>query len=185
MPTNPQSPIAALRECEALLAKATPGEWFAWDRGCDVLGCHLALDPEGDDFLPSGMRADLTMKDAIAIAATVNTLRAHLPTILAALELAEREPEVSVAQAVEFAECVERQAKGAMVEAARKFLSVPYAQELRAKLRLAERVAGAPAEEVFTDDYGDVYVYVPDALRKCQRVALLPITDDASSGGGE
>lgn len=42
--------------------------------------------------------------------------------------------EVAVAQAVEFAEYVESHAKGTMVEAAKRFLSQPFAEELRARL---------------------------------------------------
>jgi hypothetical protein len=41
---------------------------------------------------------------------------------------------IAVAQAVEFAEYVESHAKGAMVQAARRFLSLPYAQEIATRL---------------------------------------------------
>ena len=53
--------------------------------------------------------------------------------------------EVAVAQAVEFAEYVERAAKGTMVERAQHFLSVPYAAELRARL---SGMAAVPADRV-------------------------------------
>lgn len=43
--------------------------------------------------------------------------------------------EIAVAQAVEFAEYVTEHAKGKMVERARHFLSLPYSQELSARLR--------------------------------------------------
>ncbi len=48
--------------------------------------------------------------------------------------LSESDKDVALAQAVEFAEYVERQAKGAMVDAAKRFLSLPYAQELSKRL---------------------------------------------------
>lgn len=69
----------ALREVLALLEKATPGRWYAWDRG---VGYHLALDPDGNELLPDGMRTDLTEPDANAIAAAVNFLRKHGPALL-------------------------------------------------------------------------------------------------------
>lgn len=46
------------------------------------------------------------------------------------------EMEVALAQAVEFAEYVEMAAKGAMAERARHFLSLPYAQEIAARLAM-------------------------------------------------
>lgn len=48
--------------------------------------------------------------------------------------LSESEKDIALAQAVELAEYVERQAKGAMVDAAKRFLSLPYAQELGKRL---------------------------------------------------
>lgn len=47
----------------------------------------------------------------------------------------ERELLVAVAQAVEFAEYVVGAAKGSMVERAKHFLSMPYAQELARRLK--------------------------------------------------
>lgn len=49
--------------------------------------------------------------------------------------LSESEKEVALGQAVEFAEYVERQAKGAMRDAAKRFLSLPYSQEVAARLK--------------------------------------------------
>ena len=46
------------------------------------------------------------------------------------------ELEIAVAQAVEFAEYVEGAAKGAMVERARYFLSLPYAKRLAERLHM-------------------------------------------------
>ncbi|WP_280320045.1 hypothetical protein [Nocardia wallacei] len=58
------------------LAAATPGPWFAWDRG---VGYMLALDPNGDVVLPEGSRTDLGRReDAEAIA----WMRNNLPEIL-------------------------------------------------------------------------------------------------------
>jgi hypothetical protein len=49
-------------------------------------------------------------------------------------QLSESDKDVALAQAVEFAEYVERQAKGEMVKAAHKFLSLPYSQQIKARL---------------------------------------------------
>lgn len=64
--------------------------------------------------------------------------------------LSESEKDVALAQAVEFAEYVERQAKGAMVDAAKRFLSLPYAQELARRLTPPEGYVLVPVEP--TDD---------------------------------
>jgi hypothetical protein len=48
--------------------------------------------------------------------------------------LSDSDKDIALAQAVEFAEYVERQAKGEMVKSARKFLSLPYAQEIAKRL---------------------------------------------------
>lgn len=82
---------------------------------------------------------------------------AHIPTrhahaaIKAALRLSaganaveqlnESEKNVALGQAVKFAEYVERQAKGGMRDAAKNFLSLPYAQ------KIAARLARAPEED--------------------------------------
>jgi hypothetical protein len=52
-------------------------------------------------------------------------------------QLTESEKDVALGQAVEFAEYVERQAKGAMRDAANRFLSLPYALEIAARLDAA------------------------------------------------
>lgn len=49
-------------------------------------------------------------------------------------ESSESDKDIAVAQAVEFAEYVERQAKGEMAKAAKRFLSLPYSQEIAARL---------------------------------------------------
>lgn len=49
-------------------------------------------------------------------------------------QLSESEKDVALGQAVELATYVERQAKGEMVKAAKRFLSLPYAQEIAARL---------------------------------------------------
>lgn len=61
-------------------------------------------------------------------------------------QLSESEKDVALAQAVEFAEYVERQAKGAMVDAAKRFLSLPYAQELAKRLTPPEGYVLVPVE---------------------------------------
>lgn len=59
-----------------------------------------------------------------------------------AASLRERgDVEIAVAQAVEFAEYVSDHAKGKMVERAKHFLSLPYSQEIAAKLRRGELLA--------------------------------------------
>jgi hypothetical protein len=50
-------------------------------------------------------------------------------------ELTESDKDVAIAQAVEFAQYVSDAAKGSMVERARHFLSVPYAQQIAARLK--------------------------------------------------
>lgn len=60
--------------------------------------------------------------------------------------LSESDKDVALAQAVELAEYVERQAKGAMVDAAKRFLSLPYAQELAQRLTLPQGYVLVPVE---------------------------------------
>lgn len=60
--------------------------------------------------------------------------RQALATLTALVERAGDETEVALAQAVEFAEYVEQHAKGKMEAAARHFLSMPYAQALKARI---------------------------------------------------
>lgn len=75
-----------------------------------------------------------------------------LPAIIAALtppegeQLSESDKDVALAQAVEFAEYVELKAKGAMVDAAKRFLSLPYAQELAKRLAPPEGYVLVPVE---------------------------------------
>lgn len=56
--------------------------------------------------------------------------------------LSESDKDVALAQAVEFAEYVSGAAKGAMVERAKHFLSLPYAQELAKRIAAAAPGAG-------------------------------------------
>lgn len=65
--------------------------------------------------------------DCNAAVLAVNYLRANAGRLV--------EMDVAVAQAVEFAEYVEQHAKGKMEEAARRFLSLPYAQDVAARLK--------------------------------------------------
>ncbi|AVH90000.1 hypothetical protein AL480_03800 [Stenotrophomonas maltophilia] len=60
--------------------------------------------------------------------------------------LSESEKDIALAQAVELAEYVERQAKGAIVDAAKRFLSLPYAQELAKRLTPPEGYVLVPVE---------------------------------------
>lgn len=77
---------------------------------------------------------------------------AEIAAIIAALTppegepLSESEKDIALAQAVELAEYVERQAKGAIVDAAKRFLSLPYAQELAKRLTPPEGYVLVPVE---------------------------------------
>jgi hypothetical protein len=55
------------------------------------------------------------------------------------------EQEIAVAQAVTLAQYVEDRAKGAMVDAARVFLSTPFAHEIAERLKAGAEVAKAGA----------------------------------------
>lgn len=65
------------------------------------------------------------------------------------LEAADRldEQETAVAQAVAFAQYVEDHAKGGMVEAARKFLSLPFSQEIAARLKRVDELEAERADD--------------------------------------
>lgn len=67
----------------------------------------------------------------------------QLRTEIAALRERVADQETSVGQAAEFALYVSEHAKGAMVEAAKKFLSVPYAQMIRSRLNALEHQTAA------------------------------------------
>jgi hypothetical protein len=73
-------PTALLDQLDALHAAATPGPWFAWDRG---VGWHIATEdpapvqhlPGRPTLLPEGLRTDLGQRaDAELIVAAVNVL---------------------------------------------------------------------------------------------------------------
>lgn len=55
--------------------------------------------------------------------------------------LNETEKDIAIAQAVEFAQYVVDHAKGRMVEAAERFLSLPYSQEIAQRLTAAQQAA--------------------------------------------
>lgn len=76
---------------------------------------------------------DTNMMDGTA-RRTLHTLVDELRALGGGELLSESDKDVALAQAVEFAEYVERQAKGEMVKSARKFLSLPYAQEIAKRL---------------------------------------------------
>lgn len=52
-----------------LAGEATPGPWFAWDRG---VGWLIALDPDGDERLPEGLRTDLARSEDAEFIAAAN-----------------------------------------------------------------------------------------------------------------
>lgn len=97
MTAAPVLPVTAwLDRLDQLRAEATPGPWFAWDRG---VGWHLAVeDPDGPtndeygrpELLPEGDRTDLARgEDAALIVAAVNDLPKLTAAIRAVLELAD------------------------------------------------------------------------------------------------
>lgn len=84
------------------------------------------------------------------------------------LESADRldEQETAVAQAVAFAQYVEDHAKGGMVEAARKFLSLPFSQEIAARLkRVAELEAERADDDALRERMSDILKRTAIALR--------------------
>lgn len=140
--------MTALPEVLEKLERATPGPWHYSERGFSTKPTPMVY-ATGQDLNYIAMCRDfgnegptLNEENAQAIVAAVNWLREHGDRL--------RDMEVAVAQAVEFAEYVERQAKGAMVEAAKRFLSAPYAAEL------AERLKHGPA---LLRDAGDAARY--------------------------
>lgn len=60
--------------------------------------------------------------------------------------LDDSEKDVAIAQAVEFAEYVERQAKGSMQNSATHFLSLPYSQDVANRLRSWSVIDSAPKD---------------------------------------
>ncbi len=91
MPTNP---LPDLRDALALLDKATPEDWMlatscSWRRVLTVTGKPVLVPEVHSDGHPD-LACGFDYANAEAAIAAVNTLRAHGPRILAALELAER-----------------------------------------------------------------------------------------------
>lgn len=88
-------PRQRLDELDAAREAATPGPWFAWDRG---VGWHLAVeDPTGVNHLPGrphlvpeGSRTDLARaEDAALIVAAVNALPVLTSALRAVADLAD------------------------------------------------------------------------------------------------
>jgi hypothetical protein len=83
-----------LRRLDETHQKATPGVWFAWDRG---VGWHLCTeDPAAvgrgsvPATLPEGMRTDLARgEDAAAIVSDHNAVPALVAALTAVLDLAD------------------------------------------------------------------------------------------------
>lgn len=90
------------------------------------------------------MPSQMTPRDALGVVRKIVSGRCAereydaadeaLATLTALVERAGDETEVALAQAVEFAEYVEQHAKGKMEAASRHFLSMPYAQALKARI---------------------------------------------------
>lgn len=82
----------------------------------------------------------VTLSGSDAINAVVAALTPPEGYVLVPLEsLTESEKDVALGQAVELATYVERQAKGSMREAAQRFLSLGYAQEIARRLEESRR----------------------------------------------
>lgn len=106
-----------------------------------------ALMELADRLLDSQEQCDADGRMVAVSRQALDELLSQLRTAAAEGEtLSESDKDVAVAQAVELAEYVERQAKGTMVDAARKFLSLPYAQEIKARLTPTDSGAGRDGE---------------------------------------
>lgn len=126
-----------LAACLALLDEATPGEWRT-----NPVGRHIYIECRLRPYVHQEVAAcgptessEQQEANADAIAEAVNYLRANRNRLL--------EIETAVAQAVELAEYVETHAKGKMEQAAKDFLSVPYANALRDRLLRAAAMLAA------------------------------------------
>lgn len=84
------------------------------------------------DGMPQGKCYSLIQLESYA-AARVAEATAKLSSALE--ELDETDKDIAVAQAVEFAQYVVDHAKGRMVEAAERFLSLAYSQEIATRLK--------------------------------------------------
>lgn len=102
-------------------------------RARELLAQAFACEPE--ELLPVEVRA---VRAVLAYHAALTPPEGE--------QLSESDKDVALAQAVEFADYVERQAKGAMVDAAKRFLSLPYAQELAKRLTPPEGYVLVPVE---------------------------------------
>lgn len=102
------------------------------------------------------------------------TIRAHIE----GLEARNAEVEIACAQAVEFAQYVESAAKGAMVEHAQRYLSLPYSQGLAERLSRAEaaearvrELEAAPAVRLYVaEEYFEVIPIHGDAYIKLSKM---------------
>ncbi len=101
------------------------------DRNC---GCHISAPCGNCSY--NGLREAIEMAEA-ALAAHDEAVKADANPDTQPLPESDRD--AAVAQAVEFATYVERQAKGAMVDAAKRFLSLPYSVEIAGRLADANR----------------------------------------------
>lgn len=102
-----------------------------------------------------------------------DTIRALLAERDALAEgLSDTEKNVALAQAVEFAEYVERQAKGAMREAARRFLSLPYSQGVEKRLKERDALLEAcrlAARYLNPDQFPDAVKKIDAAIAQGER----------------
>lgn len=90
-----------LAEVLALLEKATPGEWAAYERGDYGLGPEGSIEgADGDDveckvrppYDESTIRGEVMWRDAAAICAAVNFIRKHGPALLSRADGGEADP---------------------------------------------------------------------------------------------
>jgi len=89
--------------------------------------------------------SDNMLSAAKELEAAWNQRAAGAEGVAALEQLSEPEKDIALAQAVTFAEYVSDHAKGSMVEAAKRFLSLDYSKQIAARL-------AAPPDAVVTDE---------------------------------
>jgi len=87
------------------------------------------------DFVQHGSCGGPYTADALESYAAAKVAEATAKLSSALEELDETDKDIAVAQAVEFAQYVVDHAKGRMVEAAERFLSLAYSQEIATRLK--------------------------------------------------
>lgn len=134
---------------------ATPGPWYAWDRG---VGWLIALDPDGDVRLPEGMRTDLGRREDAEFIAAANPT-----TILRLIEAARRAEDYN-------AEAERHAARVVALEAQNEDLTAE-------RDKLAAKVAAVEALADETEQAGDPLLRL-DRLRAALSAAPTDTTKE-------